>query len=99
MPEYALFFVSIFLRGIFVSGRKKDACINKPTYMNVAKKHLRTKKLSAGSCAVHGIGVVKGENGIPFGQHSDKRTQTRYFQFTKQSEQLYPLDVRSSKIS
>ena len=67
--------------------------------MNVAKKHLRTKKLSAGSCAVHGISEAKMENGIPFGQHSDKRTQTRHFQFTKQSEQLYPLDVRSSKIS
>ena len=40
-----------FVRGIFVSGRKKDACINKPTYMNVAKKHLK-------NCAVDQIGLA-----------------------------------------
>ena len=58
-----------------------------------------TKKLSVGSCAVHGISEVKLKNVLSFGQHSDKRTQSRCFQFTKQSEQLYPLDVRSDKIS
>ena len=30
---------------------------------------------------------------------TDKLTQTRYFLFTKHSEGLYPLDVRTDKIS
>ena len=41
---------------------------------------------------------MKAKNVLPFGQHSDKRTKTTYFLFTKHSEELYPLDVRIGKI-
>ena len=45
---------------------------------------MRTKKeLSVEICAVRGIHQAKATNVLPFGQHSDKRTQTRYFLFTK----------------
>ena len=62
---------------------------------------MRTKKnpVSVGSCAAHGIDEVKAKNMPPFGQHSDKRTQTRYLLFTKHCEEHYPPDVRTGKIS
>ena len=60
--------------------------MNKPTYMKVAKEHLKNcrehshlKVLTVGSCAVRGIDEAKAKNMVQFGQHSDKRTQARYF--------------------
>ena len=47
---------------------------------------------------LRGIGEVKTKNVLPFGQYSDKRTQTKYFLFTKHSNELYPLDVHTCKI-
>ena len=41
------------------------------------------KKLFVKSSAVGGIGEDKAKNVLPFGQHSHKRTQTRYILLTK----------------
>ena len=65
-----------------------------PYFIKCAQKILFVE-----SCTVRGIDEVKAKNVLPFGQHSDKRTQTRYILLTKQSEELYPLDVCTSKIS
>ena len=44
---------------------------------------MRTKKLFVESSAVRGIDEDKAKNVLPFGQHSHKRTQTRYILLTK----------------
>ena len=76
--KFALFFV----RGMFASDRKKDAWISQRTW-----KWLRNTKncgvikltlLQSWQLGVRGI-EMKAKNVLPFGQHSDKRTQIRYF--------------------
>ena len=45
--------------------------------------------------SVHGIDEVKAKNLLQFAQQSDKRTQTRYFLFTKRSEKRENITVAS----
>ena len=52
-------------------------------------------KLFVESCAGRAINEVKAKNVLPFGQHSHKRTQTRYYFFTKHSERCEKIAMAS----
>ena len=62
---------------------------------------IRTIKLSVGSCAVRVIRRSKSEeHATVWPAKSHKRTQTRYFQFTKHSKKAFStIDVHRGKIS
>ena len=71
--------------------------------MKVTKKHLKhcgvdqiclTSELN---CVLKKLSLVSCELLLPFGQQSDKRTQTKYFLFTKHSKDPYPPDVGRGK--
>ena len=55
-------------------------------FMFALRQKIRTKKWFIESGPVRGIDEVKAKNLLPFGQHSQKRTHTRYFLLTKRSE-------------